>query len=315
MQQDECSARVIVLGASSLVGSWLIDELLGAGFDILAISRLHGPATDTSRVRWLIWDVSADPIPEELSAQYCVSLLPLWLLPALIECVAKAGVRRVIAFSSTSAESKARSPVEAEQQLAAKLRAAETDFAAECLRCGVAYTIFRPTMIYGAGRDKNLSQIAAFIKRFGFFVVFGGGSGLRQPVHAADAARACRLALGNPSTYAKTYYISGGEVVPYREMVSRVFLSLNRRPAIFDVPLVMLKAALVLAKLIPGYRDVNAGMLLRMTEDLNFDHTEARADFGYDPRPLLLDDAPLIVSEGSMTFGADSRSASRNGSP
>ena len=61
----------------------------------------------------------------------------------------------------------------------------------------VQWVILRPTLIYGYGQDKNVSEIARFVRRFGFFPLIGKAQGLRQPVHADDVAEACKAALLN----------------------------------------------------------------------------------------------------------------------
>ena len=59
----------------------------------------------------------------------------------------------------------------------------------------IDWIILRPTLIYGYGRDKNISEIAQVIRRFGFFPLFGPAQGLRQPIHVEDVALACCRAL------------------------------------------------------------------------------------------------------------------------
>ncbi len=63
---------------------------------------------------------------------------------------------------------------------------------------GVEWIILRPTLIYGLGRDKNIAEIARFVRRFGFSPLFGKAKGLRQPLHAQDVAGACIAALDAP---------------------------------------------------------------------------------------------------------------------
>lgn len=291
-RHDNC---VVVLGATSLVGSWLLEALVREDFQVMAVSRkpARGREADDA-VRWQVWDVAAQSIPCGLSAAICVSLMPLWLLPPLIKPLAESGLKRLVAFSSTSAITKARSSVPEERQLASHLLDAETALAAACSETGVSWTVFRPTLIYGAGRDKNVSEIGRFIERFHFFPVLAGGRGMRQPVHAADLARACIQVLDRTASHGKTYCLSGGESLTYRRMVERVFLSLGRRPRIIDVPESLVRPGVHLARLLPRYRHVNVGMLERMAEDLVCDHSEATRDFGYEPRPLDLSDAPWV---------------------
>ena len=60
-------------------------------------------------------------------------------------------------------------------------------------RGGVAVTVLRPTMLYGSGRD-SLSQLVATAHRWRLLPLPAGATGLRQPVHVGDVARACSIA-------------------------------------------------------------------------------------------------------------------------
>ncbi len=118
--------------------------------------------------------------------------------------------------------------------------AAEDELPARCEALGIAWTLFRPTLVYGCGRDGNITFIASCIRRFGFFPLAGGGRGLRQPVHAADLAQACADALDNPRTHAKAYNLSGGSTVTYRQMAEAVFRQLGRPILTPHVPVAVL---------------------------------------------------------------------------
>ena len=137
--------------------------------------------------------------------------------------------------------------------------------------------------------DKNITLIARFIRRFGFFPLIGNGKGLRRPVHAADLANACVSALANPATHSKAYNLSGGSALTYREMVEAVFRAMGRRPRFLNIPLPALRATLGVASLLPRLRYLNPEMANRMNLDLDFNHSEASRDFGFDPRPFSPD--------------------------
>jgi nucleoside-diphosphate-sugar epimerase len=114
-------------------------------------------------------------------------------------------VRRLIAFSSTSAATKADSAEPEERAVAARLRDGEAAVQAFCDARGVAWTVFRPTLIYAEGRDANVSRLARLIARWRVFPLAGEGRGRRQPVHAEDLALACLQALDRPETFGRRY--------------------------------------------------------------------------------------------------------------
>lgn len=152
----------------------------------------------------------------------------------------------------------------------------------------LAWVILRPTLIYGHGRDKNIAEIARFIRRFGFFPLLGKAMGLREPIHAGDVAAACIAALKSPLAANRAYNISGGEPLPYREMVGRVFTALHRRPRFVTIPLFAFRFAVTCLRLFPRYRHWSAAMAERMNRDLVFDSADAARDLGFSPRPFLL---------------------------
>jgi len=282
---DGC--RVMITGATSQVGHFLIPRLAERGCRLTLVSRR--PARDENRpgVRWVQWDLSRDAVPPALEADVLVHLAPIWTVPGLIGPLAQAGIRRVIAFGSTSRFTKADSGSRRERELASRLAAAEDALARECEQRGVSWTVFRPTLIYGCGMDKNVTAIANFIRRFRFFPMAGAGHGKRQPVHADDLAAACVAALEEQATFGHGYNLSGGETLSYRTMVESIFHTLGRSPHIVEVPTGLLRFGLRVLRVLPPFAHVTPAMADRMDTDLCFAHDDAERDFGYRPRGFL----------------------------
>lgn len=168
--------------------------------------------------------------------------------------------------------------------MAEELCQAEEALFSFATRNNVALTIFRPTLIYGDGLDKNVAAIASLIERFGIFPVVGRGAGLRMPVHAADLADACLRAMDHPATFNKSYNLSGGQPITYREMVERIFVGLGKPPRIVSVPQSLLRSLIRVMALMPRFRKWTPDMVNRMMADLVFDNSPATHDFGYSPR-------------------------------
>lgn len=282
-------AEIWVFGASSLVGRCLLPRLVASGYRVRAFSTdpAAAGACASPHLTWHehdIRDLSALPSgrPDVL-----INLAPVPLLPPWVKPLAEAGLKRLIAFSSTSRFTKKDSARPAERQLAAALAAAEDAVAAECGRQGVAWAIFRPTLIYHLGHDRNITLLAGFIRRFGFFPLPGQGRGLRQPVHADDLARACLALLDRRQGWNQAYDLSGGETLSYRAMVETLFRRLGRSPRIVTPPLGAWRALLALARCLPAYRGLHMEMIVRADMDMCFDHEAAARQFGYAPRPFL----------------------------
>jgi hypothetical protein len=283
----QASRTIIVSGASSQIGVFLLPLLAEAGYRVIALSRRAAPNADadaSENIIWLQTDMQDTYSLGSLPPAHClIHLAPLNILPPQLAAFSTIGVKRIIAFSSSSRHSKAESPIAAERVFARQLDAAEQSLARLSESHGIRWTVFRPTLIYGREMDRNITLIRRLIRTVGVFPLLGAASGLRQPVHAADLAAACVAALNNPHTFDKAYDLSGGETLTYRDMVGRIFESLNHRPRFVTVPMALFSAAIGALSVIPRYRDFNIAMAQRMNEDLVYEHGDATRDFGYLP--------------------------------
>lgn len=292
-----------VLGGSGCVGRWLLSRFQ-AGRGQAAASRVEafsrraggpdlspGPRSDrpaaaepAAVVRWHRLGTAAATLREP-TARW-VTCCPLWAVVEQLPLLEAAGARRVVALSSTSRFTKIESLAAADRALAARLARAEEQLGDWAGRRGVDLTLLRPTLVYDAVHDGNVAAIARFIRRWGFFPVVGPAAGLRQPVHADDVAAACQAALAAGSA-AAAYSLSGGERLPYRELVQRIFAWLGIPPRLVSVPLAPFRAAGLLARRLPRLAALHE-IGLRMNRDLIFDHAPASRDLGFQPRPFVL---------------------------
>lgn len=285
--------RVGIIGATSFVGECLLPLLAQAGCQVVAFSR-RVVAQAGDDVEWRLLDSSSSANFIQIEDWICVA--PFWALPEYFDLLEAYGARRIVALSSTSRFTKECSSDPEEQAVAHRLANTEERLRAWAESKDVGWVILRPTLIYGRGRDKNISEIARFIRRFGFFPLLGKAVGLRQPVHVEDVASACFAALNTANVTDKAYNISGGETLSYREMVGRVFAAMNCRPRLFSVPLVMFGLALACLRWLPRYRHWSAAMAERMNRDLVFDHADAARDLGFKPRVFVLSAKDVLVN-------------------
>ncbi len=281
--------RVGLIGATSSAGACLLPILAGAGYRVTAFSR-RCPPRDALDAEWrqLSPPLSARPSPSDVEIKHWVCVAPIWMMPEYFAMLEIYGVRRVVALSSTSRFTKDDSSDPEEQAVANRLADAELQVQTWATSHGVEWIILRPTLIYGLGRDKNISEIARFVQRFGFFPLFGKATGLRQPLHVQDVAGACSAALNSSAATNHAYNLSGAETITYRDMVMRIFRALGRPVRLVPVPLFVFRFAVVLLRLLPRYSNWSSAMALRMNRDLVFDHSAATLDFGFDPRTFAL---------------------------
>lgn len=287
---EDDGREVWVFGATSLVGRYLLPRLLAAGYRVRAFSRDLASASIgvSPRLTLRACDINdAASLPSDGRPSAIINLAPIFAFSNILPALGRLGVRNVIAFGSTSAFTKADSTDEGERSLAMQLSEGEAAVRRECEAAGMRWVIFRPTMIYSFGIDRNVTRLAGFIRRFRFFVLPGEGKGLRQPVHADDLAKACLDMLAHTEGWNRAYDLSGGETLTYRTMIEAIFRYLGQRARIIPLPDGFCRAAVGVARLIPGYRNVNLAMLKRVDKDMNFPHDEATRAFGFMPRKFL----------------------------
>jgi len=283
------NGAVLVLGARSYIGDHLIAQLGHAGYRVLAVTRRRRGNGYAPDAQWLsVESLAALPDAVRVPVTAAISLAPIAVVPAVVPALHRCGVCRLIAFSSTSVFTKADSADPGERRFAAGLRTAESDLAAACSAHGIALTVFRPTLVYSWGRDRNISEIARFLRRFRVFPLLGAGKGLRQPVHAEDLARACVAVLGNERTFGRSYNLAGATTLSYRQMVEQVFAAVGMRPRFVPLPGWLIRAAIRLARVVPRFAGLSPELATRMDTDMAFSSAEASRDFGFDPRPLRL---------------------------
>lgn len=290
-------ARILLLGATGAIGQSLLPRLAASGLALCAVSRQPQPGTGAGAVDWRRLDLAGPPPAELPPFDAILSAGPLDLAARWLAACPQAP-RRVVAFSSTSASSKAASSDVAERTLAARLRAAEAALIDWADARGVALTLLRPTLVYGMALDRNLSRLAALAARLGWIAIPRGAVGLRQPVHADDLAAAAALALSLPRTPETCYALPGGETLDYRSMVRRVLDALEPRPRLLELPLPLLSALLGAAQAGGRLRGVSRATLLRTREDLVFDATAARRDLDWQPRKFAVD-AGMLATEAA----------------
>jgi nucleoside-diphosphate-sugar epimerase len=275
----------LVFGASGQIGEALLARLDPAQWQVFAVSRTARPSS--SAVRWLQGEFAGiDGLPDAVDVIFSTGPLD-----GFAQWYARGNVAasRVVAFGSTSLDTKQTSSDAHERDIVARLQAAERLVFDAASAMGASATLLRPTLVYGAGRDQTLTRIAAMAQRMGFFVLPRGADGKRQPVHVDDLAAAALAVVDAPATHGQAYALPGGETVAYREMVARTLAALSSPVRLWALPMPVFKAVLALARAAGVMRGLTDDAVARMRDDLVFDATPARRDFGYAPRAFIVD--------------------------
>ncbi len=277
---------ILVTGATSQVGISVIRNLIASGAAVIAVSRKDAIPYHHPHLRWIKGDITDPKFDLE---GYCVDVVvhcaPLWHLPPILDLLKHAEAKRIIAFSSTAMFANLLAANHFEKNFVLKLQNSEKILEEKCSVSDMQYTIFRPTQIYGVGLDCGVTAIAKIIRKFGFMCVYPPAFGRRQPVHVDDLSAAVMQAVNNENTYNKSYNLSGGEVLTYREMLARLFAIYNKKSKIISST--ALPFILDMVGKISRKKYINGEIARRMNDDLVFFYDDARRDFGFSPRGFL----------------------------
>jgi nucleoside-diphosphate-sugar epimerase len=274
------SMAVLVAGASSQLGVFLLPRLQDAGFEVCALSRRAptGPVPVSDRISW------ARPGSESESAGYLVSCGPIDLARSLIG--QHSHLKKAVVFSTSSTLTKPDSGDRREREIVAAISEEEGRLKSLCRDRGVALVLLRPTLIYGCGLDGNVSLLLKLGERLGFIPLSTNSKGLRQPVHADDLAQLAVSALLADTGTILEGEAFGGSTLSFREMVEIVAGCGNRRIRLLPLPVPLLKSLVQATSFFGSAKGINVQMVRRQATDMVFDDTLFRDTLGYEPRPF-----------------------------
>lgn len=276
----EAAGDIIVLGAGSLVAHHLAAALRSAGRRATFIGRSRKP--DFEGMSGLQLDATTID-PALVQGRSVVVLTPLPITATAAPRLT--GARAIVALGSTSLWARAEETNAADRATVEGFRAGETSLLELANRTGAPVTILRPTLIWDGERDRNVTSVARFIARFGFFPVASPASGGRQPIHAGDVAAACLAALARPATGYRALDLPGSETLTYRTMVERIFAAVARPQRILALPQPVLTGALTALRALTGAKH-SPSLFARMNVDQVFDGGPARAALMIEQRPF-----------------------------
>jgi uncharacterized protein YbjT (DUF2867 family) len=299
--------RLLVTGGSGFLGRYVLDEARRRGHECVALARSFEAARKVAAL-------GAEPVPGDLDeaaalpgvlrsagAEALVNLASLGFghAPAIVGAASAAGLDRSVFVSTTAVTTTL-----AARSKTTRLAAEETIRAS-----GLKWTILRPTMIYGAPGDRNLSRLLALLPRVPVLPVPGGGSRLQQPVHVADLAHAVLTAVERPETAGRVYDLAGPEPLTFAALLRTSAAATGSRTRLVPVPL-----APVIA-LTRGYERLSrqprfrAEQWQRLAEDKAFAIDAAVRDLDYAPRPFA---EGIRAEAAALGLGAPPTPTKRN---
>jgi uncharacterized protein YbjT (DUF2867 family) len=273
--------NLLVIGGSGFLGGYVLREAARRGHATVALARSDAAAAAVTALGALPVRGDLDDLlllAEAFAAEPCDVLVNLASLgfghaPAIVGVAERAGVRRAV-FVSTTAVTTALPAASKRVRLAAE----------EQIRAsGLAWTILRPTMIYGDCGDRNLSRLLPLLRRAPVLPV-PGASHLQQPVHVADVADAVLAAAEREAAAGQIYDVAGPEPLTFAALLRTAARAVASRTRFVPVPLFPVVAAARGYELLSRNPPIRVEQLRRLAEDKAFRIDDAVRDLGYAPR-------------------------------
>jgi uncharacterized protein YbjT (DUF2867 family) len=193
----------------------------------------------------------------------------------VLEAAATTGVRRYLHMSALGARAGARS------------RYHRTKWAAEeAVRASpIPWTIFRPSIIYGAA-DQFVNMLAAMVRRYPVVPVIGTGQQRLQPVPVEQVAEAFARAVALEATVKHVYEVGGPDAVTMLQLLDLIGAALDRaRVRKVHVPIGLVSPLARLLHRLPGF-PLTPDQLLMLEEDNVCDPQPFFSTFGLSPVKL-----------------------------
>jgi uncharacterized protein YbjT (DUF2867 family) len=272
---------VLVTGGSGFLGEYVLREAVSRGYQVTALARSEQAASQ-------VIALGAAPIRGDLGSRASLAeafgrdrydvLLNLASLgfghaPAIVAATAAAGIGRAVFVSTTAVTTTLPAPTR-------RVRLAAED---EIRSSALDWTILRPTMIYGARGDRNLSRLLMLLHGVPVMPV-PGGRRLQQPVHVADVAAAVLAAGERPAAAGVTYDVAGPAPLTFDRLLRTAARAVSSKARFVPVPLLPTIAAARGYELISRHPRISVEQVRRLAEDKAFPIHAAIHDLGYAPR-------------------------------
>ncbi len=193
----------------------------------------------------------------------------------LVSAIRHAGVKRYLHMSANGSRANAHSAYHR-----TKWRAEETVRSSD-----LDWTIFRPSLIYGA-EDQFITMISGLIRKLPLVPVMGDGEYRLQPVPVEQVAAGFAAALEQPQAIGKTYFCGGKDCLSYNQLLDLVATALGKkRVHKISQPLFLMRPLVALLQHIPLF-PMTSDQLQMLLEGNCGDTTDWSADLGLEPAPF-----------------------------
>lgn len=271
--------KALVTGGAGFTGSHLVPLLVRQGYEVGCLLRKPDQAKMMEAAgAQVVWGDLADKetlrkAMDGTEVLFNVASIGFGHAPNIVATAREVGVERAIFISTTAIFTSLRTSSKLVRLAAEKTIAGS----------GLAWTILRPTMIYGTDRDRNMCRLVRYLAKWPVMVIVGPGTYLQQPIYVEDVARAMLAAAEHPATVGQSYNIAGATPLSFNQVVDTVCEALGRRVAKLHLPARPLLAGLNAVECSGLHFPIKTEQIMRLNEDKAFDYSAASRDFGFTP--------------------------------
>ncbi|MGH7437996.1 MAG: SDR family oxidoreductase [Polyangiaceae bacterium] len=198
-------------------------------------------------------------------------------VPGVLSACRRMGIRRAVFVSTTAIFTYLPAPSKTRRKSAE----------AAVMDSDLAWTIVRPTMIYGAPGDRNIERLLRAVSRWPLIPVPGNGRSLLQPIHVEDLAAAIVAAWESDTAVGKTYEVSGAAPLSFDATIDAAAQVCGRRAIKVHLPIGAVAGLLKTIERAGVTPRIKSEQVLRLAEDKAFAHDAAGRDFGFHPRAFV----------------------------
>ena len=196
----------------------------------------------------------------------------------VFKAAAYCGVKRIITVHTCGVYSKYKKAGEEYRQIDSYCR----DI---CREHNITLTVFRPTMIYGNSKDRNVVKFIKMVDRLSVMPVVNGAKYALQPVHYKDVGEALYASIVNEkATGGKDFILSGATPILLRDMLTEIGNNLNKKVRFISFPFWFSYMGAIAFYLVSFGKFDYREKVQRLCENRAFDHEDATLAFGFSPR-------------------------------
>lgn len=296
---------ILVTGGTGLVGSHLLQQLRKKNIPVRALVRnpltattladmgvevVQGDIADTASLKAAVRGVDrivhlVGIIQETAGATF--RSVHVDGTRNLLDAAKRAGVRQFLYQSALGTRPAAKSSYHKTKWDAEELVRAS----------GIAFTIFRPSLIYGQG-DQFTLRLSEMIKLSPILPVIGSGSSKVQPLFIDDIVSCLVQAVTTDCCLNEIYELGGPEQLTYQEVTAAIAEAMGVSRPTIHLPLFFMRPMARMLETVLPKPPVTTDQLIMLQEDNVCSMRDIRDAFGIEPMKFREGLGKFITKQG-----------------